>query len=304
MLGEVRRGRRVAERRAEALGGREQLEPRLGRLARRAHGPGVVAQPAAHLADHGRHGVADEVGAEAGIEALERLRQAQRGGLLEVLDVAGVAVAARQAPHDRAHARDELLARGEVAGADVSAQQVVFDPAHAGADGGAVVRVTRTSLAAATLLAVGREAVEPVPGYRPDERAVKASVRRITPAVAKPSRRVRTTSSGRQLLRRARARQASHRRRAPRSSSWAPRRPDSRSGWRTVVRPMAAASSMSSKPMTERSPGTARPGARGRVEHAEGLHVGGREDGGGRAAQRQQLARELHARSRGRTGRA
>ena len=55
---------------------------------------------------------------------------------------------------------------------------------------------------------------------------------------------------------------------------------------------MAAASSMSSKPMTERSPGTVEPGARGRVEHAEGLHVGGREDGRGPPAQRQQLARE------------
>ena len=114
----------------------EQLEPRLGRLARRAHGPRVVAQPAAHLADHGRHGVADEVGAEAGVEALERLGQAERGGLLEVLDVAGVAIAARQAADDRPHARDELLARGEIAVADVPAQQVVFDRAHAGADVG------------------------------------------------------------------------------------------------------------------------------------------------------------------------
>ena len=103
VLGEVRRGRRVAERRAQALGGREQLEPRLGRLARRAHGPGVVAQPAAHLADHGRHGVAQEVGAEGGIEAFERLRQAQRGGLLEVLDIARVAIATGQPPHDRPH---------------------------------------------------------------------------------------------------------------------------------------------------------------------------------------------------------
>jgi hypothetical protein len=45
--------------------------------------------------------------------------------------------------------------------------------------------------------------------------------------------------------------------------------------------------------MTDRSPGTREPGARGRVEHAEGLHVGRREDRRGPPAQRQQLAREL-----------
>ena len=83
------------------------------------------------------------------------------------------------------------------------------------------------------------------------------------------------------------------RRRAPRAAGCAPRRPDSRSGWRTVVRPMAAASSMSSKPMTERSPGTASP-ARAAASStpkawtSEAAKIAGRP-----AAQRQQLAREL-----------
>jgi hypothetical protein len=91
----------------------------------------VIAQPAPHLADHGRHRIAHEVGAEAGIEALERLGQAQRRGLLEVLDVARVAVPAREATDDRPHPRDEILACSEVAAGDVAAEQVVFDPPHA-----------------------------------------------------------------------------------------------------------------------------------------------------------------------------
>jgi hypothetical protein len=76
-----------------------------------------------------------------------------------------VAIATGQAPHDRPHAPDEVLARGEVAGADISAQQIVFDPAHAGSDvGGGGARDPYLSFAPATLLPVGRKAVEPVPG--------------------------------------------------------------------------------------------------------------------------------------------
>jgi hypothetical protein len=76
-----------------------------------------------------------------------------------------VAIATGQPPHDRPHASDELLARGEVAAAHVSAQQVVFDPAHAGSDvGGGGARDPYLSSPPATLLPVGRDAVEPVPG--------------------------------------------------------------------------------------------------------------------------------------------
>ena len=127
--------------------------------------------------------------------------------------------------------------------------------------------------------------------YRPRRAAVKARCVELRTGGRGENRAPRHHFEGRQP-RRARARPSSPSRAL--SSSRAPTRPDSRSGWRTVVRPMAAASSMSSKPIDREVAGHGEAGARGRVEHAEGLHVGGREDGGRRAAQRQQLARQLH----------
>ena len=80
---------------------------------------------------------------------------------------------------------------------------------------------------------------------------------RITQLVAKPCGAPRSRAPAAAPARR--PKKTSPRRRAPAAAGARPRRPDSRSGWRTVVRPMAAASSMSSKPMTDRSPGTASP---------------------------------------------
>ena len=78
--------------------------------------PRAVAEVAPDLAEDGGHRVARERRPVAGVEAVDRLQQADRAGLDEVVErLVGVRVALREVPHERQVALGELRANVSLA---------------------------------------------------------------------------------------------------------------------------------------------------------------------------------------------
>ena len=93
--------------------------------ARHADRPALVAEVALDLADDVRRGVGGERDLALELEAVDRLDQADRAHLLDVLErLAAAGVAARERAHQRQVALDQLLARRRVAALVVAAQQL------------------------------------------------------------------------------------------------------------------------------------------------------------------------------------
>ena len=85
--------------------------------ARDPHGPDAVAEVAFELAEDRRRGEGGEGDAALGVEAVDRVDQAEAGDLEEVVEgLAGAAVAQRQPLGERQVAAHQLLADRRVAG--------------------------------------------------------------------------------------------------------------------------------------------------------------------------------------------
>ena len=92
------------------------LQRELLQVARHADRPRAVAEVALELAEDRRHGVARERDLARGVEAVDRLDQAERGDLDEVVErLVGALVAAGELAGERQEALGELLARDGVA---------------------------------------------------------------------------------------------------------------------------------------------------------------------------------------------
>ena len=91
----------------------------------------LVAEMALELADDGGDGVGLEGGAAAGVEAVDRLDQAERGHLEEVVDGLGAAaVAEGERTGQRQEGLDQLLAHVWITRAVVLLQQPCLVPGH------------------------------------------------------------------------------------------------------------------------------------------------------------------------------
>ena len=102
---------------ARQLGDRPvDLEGELLEVARHADGPRPVAEVALELAEDRRDGVAREGDVALGVEAVDRLDQAERRDLDEVLQrLLGALVATRELAGERQEALDQRLARRRIA---------------------------------------------------------------------------------------------------------------------------------------------------------------------------------------------
>ena len=104
---------RAAELARHVLDAVVDLHHALLHPARDVHGPAVVAEVALELAEHGRHRVGRERGLARGIEAIDRLDQAERRDLDEVVErLVGAPVPARHSARQRQQPLDELFACG------------------------------------------------------------------------------------------------------------------------------------------------------------------------------------------------
>jgi hypothetical protein len=91
---------------------------------------------ALELADDRRHRVGREVAAAVGVEAVDRVDEADARDLDEVVERLGAAVVAAGEPAgERQEALDELIAGGDVAEAGVPAEQPLY-PRGSRVDGG------------------------------------------------------------------------------------------------------------------------------------------------------------------------
>ena len=125
LVRQLLRGGRAPDLGGEPLGGAGGGQDALLQAAGWAHGPGVVAHEAAHLAEHGRDGIGGEAAAVLGrVPAVDGLDQAQAGDLLEVLRVLAVGVGLGHATYQRHQALDGLVARSPVARAVIAQQQM------------------------------------------------------------------------------------------------------------------------------------------------------------------------------------
>ena len=123
-LGDLARRRRAAELARHLV--RHAVDPHrhLLQVARHAHRPALVAEVALELAEDRRDGERRERGLARGVEAVDRLQQAERGDLDQVVELLAAAlVAARELARQRQEALDELLARGRIALAVVADEQ-------------------------------------------------------------------------------------------------------------------------------------------------------------------------------------
>src|SRR5207247_7512228 len=93
-------------------------------VARDADRPRAVAEVALDLAEDRRHRVAGERNLAVGVEAVDRLDEAERRDLDEVVErLLGALVAASQLTRERQEALDERVARRSVARLDVALEQ-------------------------------------------------------------------------------------------------------------------------------------------------------------------------------------
>ena len=90
--------------------------------------PALVAEVALQLAEDGRCGVARELRAAAGFEAVDRLDQAEARDLQQVVErLVGVRVAQREIASQRQETLHQLLTRGEVAELVIANQELSLD---------------------------------------------------------------------------------------------------------------------------------------------------------------------------------
>ena len=109
--GDLRRRRRAAEVARHLLGDAVHAHRQLLQVARHAHRPAAVAEVALELAEDRRHCERRERGVAARLEPVDRLQQAQRRDLDEVVErLAAALVAPRELPRERQEALDERLA--------------------------------------------------------------------------------------------------------------------------------------------------------------------------------------------------
>ena len=110
--------------------GAVDLQRELLQVARHAHRPGAVAEVALDLAEDRRDGVAGERDLALEVEAVDRLDEAQRGDLQEVVErLLRALVAARELARERQEALDERLAVDRVAAVAGSARTAPGPPA-------------------------------------------------------------------------------------------------------------------------------------------------------------------------------
>ena len=103
-----RRRRRAAELARELLGDAVDADRHLLQVARDADGPALVAEVALELAEDGGHRERGEGGRPVRLEPVDRLQQAQRGDLDEVVErLAAALVAPRELARERQEACDE-----------------------------------------------------------------------------------------------------------------------------------------------------------------------------------------------------
>src|SRR6185436_21158479 len=108
-------GRRPAELAGERLAGADDARAELLDLAGDAEHPAAVAEMALELAGDRRNGERREADVARDVEAIDRLQEAERRDLLEILERLALArVPSRQAPCERKHALGELRPRGGV----------------------------------------------------------------------------------------------------------------------------------------------------------------------------------------------
>ena len=102
--------------RGSSLATRSTRTRQLLQVARDADRPALVAEVALELAEDRRHGEGRERGLARRVEAVDRLEQAERGDLDEVVELLAAAlVAPRELAGERQEALDQRLARGRVA---------------------------------------------------------------------------------------------------------------------------------------------------------------------------------------------
>ena len=114
-LADLARARRAAELATHLLTHPVDLDRQLLEVARYAHRPALVTEVTLELAEDGGDGEGRERGLAGGIEALDRLQQAERRDLDQVVEgFAGPLVAAGELARERQEALDERLARAGV----------------------------------------------------------------------------------------------------------------------------------------------------------------------------------------------
>ena len=127
----------AAELLRERLGRTVHRERALLEIARHVQGPALVAEVPLQLAENGRRGVARELRAPSGLEAVDRLDQAEARDLEQVVErLVRVGVAQREVTGEWQEALAELLARGEVPQLVVADQQPAFGLPRIGARAG------------------------------------------------------------------------------------------------------------------------------------------------------------------------
>jgi hypothetical protein len=118
---------RAAQFLRERLGRAADRERALLKVARHVQRPALVAEVALQLAEDGRRGVARELRPASGLEAVDRLDQAEARDLHEVVQrLVRVRVAKGEVTRERQEALAELLARSEVAVVVVADQKPAF----------------------------------------------------------------------------------------------------------------------------------------------------------------------------------
>ena len=127
MLGHLAHLRRAAQLLRQRLGRAAHRERALLEVARHVQRPSLVAEVALQLAQDRGRGVARELRAAPGLEAVDGLDQAEARDLHEVVErLVGVRVAQRQVAGERQEPLAELLARGEVAAPRDTGPAVAF----------------------------------------------------------------------------------------------------------------------------------------------------------------------------------
>ena len=106
----------AAELARHLVGDAVDLDRQLLQVARHAHRPALVAEVALELAEDRRHRERRERRLARRVEAVDRLQQAERRDLDEVVELLAAAlVAPRELARQRQEALHELLARGRIA---------------------------------------------------------------------------------------------------------------------------------------------------------------------------------------------
>ena len=185
---------RAAELRRELVDEARDAERELLHAPRHVDAPRAVAEVAADLADDRRHGVGGELDAPLEVESVDRLDQADRSDLDEVVDrLAAARVASRERAHERHHLLDQPVACSAVAGRAVRLEEVDVGSAVCHDHHPAPLRTSSSSSHSRVVLA----------DRRPRCRRAASTTRRSDASVAAPSSSgpIRTTSRSSRTVR-------------------------------------------------------------------------------------------------------